>query len=103
MVNLTVTKESQKEVEDIRIIHQNLDPSLTVLTNSESDVKTTVLVKGSEEALKSLDTSKIVAIIDLANYTSPGEYEVDVKASGEDTKLTYESKTTKVKVIIRKK
>ena len=102
-VNLTVTKESQKEVEDIRIIHQNLDPSLTVLTNSESDVKTTVLVKGSEEALKSLDTSKIVAIIDLANYTSPGEYEVDVKASGEDTKLTYESKTTKVKVIIRKK
>ena len=102
-VNLTVTKESQKEVEDIRIIHQNLDPGLTVLTSSESDVKTTVLVKGSEEALKSLDTSKIVAVIDLANYTSEGTYEVDVKASGEDVKLTYEPKTTKVKVIIRKK
>lgn len=102
-VSLEVTKESQKEVSDVRIIHQNLDPNLTVITTSESDVKTTVLVKGSEDALKSLDESKIVATIDLSNYTSEGEYEVDVKASGEDVKLSYEPKTTKVKVIIRKK
>ena len=102
-VNLTVTKESQKEVSDVRIIHQNLNQDLTVITTSESDVKTSVLVKGSEEALKLLDESKIIATIDLANYTSPGEYEVDVKASGDDVKLSYEPKTTKVKVIIRKK
>ncbi len=102
-VNLTVTKESQQEVPDIRIIHQNLDPNLTVITNSESDVKTVVIVKGSEDALKALDTTKIVATIDLANYTSPGEYEVDVKASGDDVRLSYEPKTTKVKVIIRKR
>lgn len=102
-VNLTVTKESQQEVADIRIIHQNLDPSLTVITTSENDVKTTVIVKGSEDALKALDTSKIVATIDLGNYTSPGEYEVDVKASGEDVTLSYEPKTTKVKVKISKK
>lgn len=101
-VNLTVTKESQKEVKDVRIIHQNLDPTLTVITNSESDVKTSVIVKGSEEALKNLDESKIVATIDLSNK-APGEFEVDVKASGEDVKLTYEPKTTKVKVLIRKK
>lgn len=102
-VNLTVTKESQKEVKDVRIIHQNLAENLSVITTSESDVKTAVLVKGSEEALKSLDESKIVATIDLADYTSEGEYEVEVKASGEDLKLTYEPKTTKVKVKIRKK
>ena len=102
-VNLIVTRESQQEVPDIRIIHQNLDPSLTVITNSEEDVKTTVVVKGSEDALKALDTTKITATIDLANYTSTGEYEVDVKANGDDVKLTYEPKTTKVKVIIRKK
>lgn len=102
-VSLTVTKESQKEVSDVRIIHQNLDPKLTVITNSEKDVKTSVVVKGSEDALKSLDETKVVATIDLANYTSEGEYEVDVKASGEDVKLSYEPKTTKVKVIIRKK
>ena len=102
-VNLVVTKESQKEVKDIRIVHQNLDPKLTVITTSESDVKTTVLVKGSEDALKNLDETKVTASIDLSIYKSPGEYEVEVKASGEDVKLSYEPKTTKVKVIIRNK
>ena len=102
-VSLEVTKESQKEVNDVRIIHQNLDPNLTVISTSESDVKTTVLVKGSEDALKELDETKIVATIDLSNYTSEGEYEVDVKASGEDVRLSYEPKTAKVKVRIRKK
>ena len=102
-VNLAVTKESQKEVADVRIVHENLDPNLTVITTSEGDVKTSVLVKGSDDALKLLDESTVTATIDLANYTSPGEYEVDVKASGEDVRLSYEPKTTKVKVIIRKK
>ena len=102
-VNLTVTKESQKEIPDVRIVHENLDEKLDVITMSEADVKTTVVVKGSEDALKELDSSKITATIDLKNYTSPGEYEVDVKANGDDTTLSYEPKTTKVKVIIRKK
>lgn len=102
-VSLVVTKESQKEVTDVRIVHENLDSNLTVITTSESDVKTSVLVKGSEEVLKTLDETKVTATIDLANYKSPGEYEVDVKASGEDVRLSYEPKTTKVKVIIKNK
>ena len=102
-VSLTVTKESQKEVADVRIVHENLAENLDVITMSEADVKTSVIVKGSENALKDLDSSKVTATIDLKNYTSPGEYEVDVKASGEDLTLTYEPKTTKVKVVIRKK
>ncbi len=102
-VKLTVTKESQTEVSGVQIIHQNLDPSLRVMTLSKDDVQTTVVIKGSEDAIKKLDTSKITATIDLAKYTTPGEYEVEVKAGGEDTKLTYEPKTTKVKVIISKK
>ena len=102
-INLTVTKESQKEIEDVRIVHENLAENLDVITMSENDVKTSVLVKGSEDSLKNLDSSKVTATIDLKNYTNPGEYEVDVKASGEDARLSYEPKTTKVKVIIRKK
>ncbi len=102
-VNLTVTKESQTEVQDIRIIHENLADGLVVMTMNEKDVKTSVIVKGSETAIKELDASKITATIDLAKYTTPGEWEVDVKVSGEDVRLSYEPKTTKVKVIIRKK
>ena len=102
-VNLIVTKETQIEVPDIRIIHENLKDDLSVMTMSEDDVKTSVIVKGSEESIKNLDASKIFATIDLEKYTSPGEYEVDVKVIGDDVKLKYEPKTTKVKIIIRKK
>ncbi len=102
-VNLVVTKESQKEVANIPIIHENLASDLSVMTMNENDVKTSVIVKGSEEALKELDENKITASIDLSKYTSPGEYEVDVKVTGEDVRLKYDAKTTKVKVIIRKK
>ena len=102
-VNLTVTKESQIEIPEVGIIHQNLDASLQVMPTSKEDAVTAVLVKGSEESLKTLDSSKVVAVIDLSKYTSPGEYEVDVKVTGEDTKLVYEPKTKKVKVVISKK
>lgn len=102
-VNLTVTKESQKEVNNVPIIHENLSNDLMVMTMSENDVKTSVIVKGSEEALKDLDESKITATIDLSKCTSPGDYEVLIKVSGEDVRLTYEAKTTKIKVMIRKK
>lgn len=102
-VNLVVTKESQEEVADIGIIYQNLSDNLKVMGIGANNSKTSVLVKGSADAIKTLDKSKIVAIIDLANYTSPGEYEVDVKATGDDARLIYEPKTTKVKVVISKK
>lgn len=101
-VNLTITKESQKEIENVPIIHENLSNDLAVMTMSESDVKTSVIVKGSEDALKELDESKITATIDLSGL-SAGEHEVEVKVNGEDVRLTYEAKTKKVKVIIRKK
>lgn len=102
-VNLTVTKENQIEVPDIRIIHENLASGLTVMTMNENDVKTSVIVKGSEDSLKNFDSSKILATIDLTSYTKPGEYEVEVKVTGEDAKLKYEPKTTKVKVMISEK
>ena len=101
-VNLIVTKESQKEIENVRIVHENLDEKFDVITMSEADVKTAVIVKGSESALKELDETKVTASIDLKNYTA-GDYEVDVKVTGEDVTLIYEPKTTKVKVRIRKK
>ena len=102
-VNLAVTKETQTEVFDIGIIYQNLGDNLRVMGIGENSAKTTVLVKGSESSIKNLDRSKITAFIDLTNYTSPGEYEIDVKATGDDAKLIYEPKTTKVKVVISKK
>ena len=44
----------------------------------------------------------IKATVDLAGYKE-GDYEVEIKVSGEDEKATYASKTTKIKIRITKK
>ena len=101
-IKLTVTSEQQKEVPNVQISTINLDSSLKVqATNAESS-SVTVVVKGSEAALKDFDESKVTATIDLSEYKSTGEYEVPVIVTGDDTRLTYSSKTSKVKVRIYK-
>ena len=99
-VKLTVDSENQKEIliSDIQTI--NLDSKLKAQAVSEKDSKITVIVKGSKKALEALDESKVTAVIDLDGYTKTGEYEVEVKVTGEDLKLNYTSKTKKIKIRI---
>lgn len=101
-VKVSVDNSSSKEFNNISIQSQNLDSSLKVQALTENDRQVTVVVKGSEEALKSIQESDIIAFIDLKNY-GEGEHEVEVKVTGTDLKLTYASKTKKVKVRITKK
>lgn len=102
-VKVNVGKEEQKEVSDIGIQTINLGEGLMVQALGEENSKITVLVKGSKEAIDSLDASKINAIVDLSGYTTPGVYDVDVKVSGEDLRLTYTSKVNKIKIEIKNK
>ena len=102
-VKINVGKEEQKEIQNIGIQTTNLAEGLIVQALGEENSKITVLVKGSKEAIDALDTTKINAIVDLSGYTSPGVYDVDVKVTGEDLKLTYASKVNKIKIEIKKK
>lgn len=99
-VKVNVSKEEQKEVKDVSIQTINLATGLKVLALSDEYSKITVLVKGSKDLLDALDTSSITATVDLSSYTTPGEYEVDVKVTGEDLKLSYTSKINKIKIVI---
>ena len=101
-VKVNVSKQEQKEVENISIQTVNLADGLKVQALGEENSKINVLVKGSKEALDSLDESKITATVDLSEYTTPGVYEVDVKVTGDDLRLTYESKVNKIKIEIKK-
>lgn len=101
-VKVNVGKEEQKEIKDISIQTINLADGLKVQALGEENSKINVIVKGSKEALESVDASKITAIVDLSEYTTPGVYEVEVKVSGEDLKLSYTSKVNKVKLEIKK-
>lgn len=101
-INVVVDSSTSKEIPDISIATENLDKKYKVQALSEADSKVTVVVSGSEDVVNKLDASQITAYIDLKGY-GVGEHEVDVKVRGEDLKLTYKSKTSKVKVKISEK
>lgn len=102
-VKVNVGKEEQREVPNIGIQTTNLADGFMVQALGEENSKITVLVKGSKEAIDALDASKITAIVDLSEYKSPGVYDVDVKVSGEDLRLSYTSKVNKIKLEIKNK
>lgn len=91
-----------KEVSNINVTPLNLKDGLKVQAVTEADSQVTVVVKGSSDVIESLDTSTITASIDLNGYEA-GEYDVDVKVTGSDVRLTYESKIKKVKIRISEK
>lgn len=102
-IKLVVGKEVQSELQisDIKII--NLAPNLKAQAVSEKDSRITAIIKGTEKAIQSVDETKISAVVDLAEYTKAGEYEVEVFVVGEDLKLSYTPKTKKVKIRIYQK
>ena len=101
-IKVVVDNSSSKEFENISITTKNLDSAYKVQAASDNDRQVTVVVKGSEETLKDIKDSEITAYVDLKNY-GEGTHEVEVKVTGTDVKLSYSSKTKKVKVVISKK
>lgn len=101
-VVVKVDNSSTKEFDDIAITTENLDSRYKVQALSEADSKVTVVVSGSAENISTIESSNIKAYIDLKNY-GLGQHEVEVKVRGDDLKLSYSSKTKKVKVRITEK
>ena len=99
-IKVTLDEETTREISDVHISAINLAQGLKAQAVSDANGIVTVVVKGSSDAIKDLDPSSIKATVDLSGYTTPGEVEVDVKVTGDDIKLTYESKTKKVKLVI---
>ena len=101
-VKVEVDNSSSKEFENISVQSQNLDSKYKVQALTEDDRQVTVVVKGSEESLKGINETDIKAFIDLKDY-GVGTHEVEVQVTGSDLKLTYVSKTKKVKIKISEK
>lgn len=101
-VKIVIDNSITKEFRNIHIVTEGLNNNYTVQALSEADSIVTVVVKGSENAIKSLDESTLKAYVDLKNY-GVGEHEVPVKVEGDDLTLNYSSKTKKVRVRITQK
>lgn len=102
-VNVSIDSSISKDFDNILIQTRNLDTTkYKAQAATEADRQVTVVVKGSEQAISSVDTSKIYAYIDLEKY-GVGTHDVDVEVTGDDLKLSYSSKTKKVRIIITEK
>lgn len=101
-VKISLDEVVTKEIANVNISTINIGNGLKPQAVSEDNSTVTVIVKGSSSVIDSLDTSTIKAEVDLSGY-GVGEHEVDVKVSGSDVKLNYESKVKKVKIRIVEK
>ena len=101
-IKVTVDESKTQEFENISVATENLNDKYKVQALSEADSRVTVVVKGAADILSGIDASTIKAYIDLEKY-GPGEHEVPVKVTGSDVRLSYTSKTKKVKVRITEK
>lgn len=101
-VKVTVANSSSREIPNVSVQSENLDPNLKVQALTDDDRQVTVVVSGSEDIIKNLQPSDITAYIDLKDF-GVGEREVEVKVKGTDLRLSYASKTKKVKVKITNK
>ena len=101
-VKVSMDEVITKDFTDRNISIVNLNSNYKAYAVSKEDSSVTVVVKGSSDVVNELDPDTIQATVDLTGY-GPGEYEVEVKVTGNDLKLTYESKTKKVKIKIEQK
>ena len=101
-ISVTLDNATTKEFKDTSISTKNLGDGLIAQANSEDDRKVNVVVSGSEDSLANIKESDISAYVDLKDY-GVGTHEVEVVVTGTDLKLSYASKTKKVKIVITKK
>lgn len=100
-VNVKLDKASDREINNVSIEYRNLNDAYTVQGMSADDTKVSVKVKGVEDVIQAIQATDVTAYLDLKGY-SEGVHEVAVQVEGNDTKVTYQSKTKKVKIRIVK-
>ena len=98
-VKVVIDNSASKEFENISVSVENLGENLKVQALDVDSRAVTVVVQGSEEAINNIKEADIRAYLDLKGL-GVGEYDVDVNATGNDLRLSYISKTKKIKVKI---
>ena len=104
--NITVTvgigNVSNKKIDGVKISVKNLSDEYKATPVTESDAEVTVNLKGVQSVINGITADDVTPYVDLAGY-EPGNYEVEVKIEGTDSKVQYTSMTKKVKIKISKK
>lgn len=102
VVNVTIGDETTKEIEGVRINIEGLSDKYKATALTKEDSEITVLLKGVEKVVTSIDATSIKAIVDLSGY-GIGEHELSLKVTGSDTRVTYSPKVKTVRIKIENK
>ena len=98
-ISVSLGTEVSKEIKDVYIETINLNPNYKAVALGENSSKISVIVKGTQEVIDSIDASNIKAIVDLSEY-GEGDREVEIEVTGDELKATYVPKTTKIQIRI---
>ncbi len=102
-INITMDSESSREFENIPIESINLGNNYTVQALSDEDAEITVIAKGVNSVLNSIEDSNMIkARIDLSGY-GIGTHEVKVEVYIDDVRLNLIPKVSTVKIKIASK
>lgn len=101
-VNINVESEVSKELTDIQLEFENLSENYSPNAATSEDKYVTVVVKGVKSVIDNITESDVRVYVDLKGY-GPGTHDVDVIVEGNDVRVTYEAKVTKVRWIISQK
>lgn len=98
-VKVQVGTSTDIDISNITVEPRNLNSKYVAQAMGEDDFAVTVNVKGVESVVNQISAADITAYIDLKDK-EPGEYELEVQVEGSDPKVSYVSKTKKIKVMI---
>ena len=103
VINVSVNygNVSEKDFENINIQTKNLSSEFMAQAVSENDSKVTVNVKGVESVLNNIALTDISAYVDLSGL-GEGVHTVEVQVTGNDSRVSYLSRTKTVQIRIRR-
>lgn len=100
-VRLTLGDTKEKKIESVKISTKNLGEGLKAEAATKTDSFITVIIKGTENNIKSITKDNIAASVDLQGL-GVGIHSVKVSVTGDDLKLSYTPAVTTIKIKITK-
>ncbi len=103
-VNVTIElgDEATTELSGVRLGYINLNSNYTAQATNENETQVSVILKGVEEIITDIDSTEVEAYVDLEGL-GVGEHEVEIKVRGNDSRVEYSSKVTKITIKIAQK
>lgn len=101
-IEITVGNEAQRIIEGITISSTNLGSDLVANASSTGDRTVDVILKGTEEAINSIQPTAVFATVDLTGYNK-GTYSVPVKVTINDERVVAQPTKTEISVNIHQK